>query len=216
MDGVGSYGAGRTGSTVDPITFAKQPQTILRVLSWIFSLVVFASIINEGYVNTGSERLNCVFNKNLYACHYGEVVGLASLLQCTLFFLVDYKFSSISSVKERKKIVALDVGISGFGTFLYLVSFFFLTHQWYRTNTDDVPLNQGAAAARAAIVFSFVSILTWAGLTVCAVQRYLLGTDVTLFTTEHMDGGGTEAVEPGRVSSFPENSTAPTNQFPVC
>lgn len=35
MDGVGSFGAGRTGSTVDPITFAKQPQTILRVLSWV-------------------------------------------------------------------------------------------------------------------------------------------------------------------------------------
>lgn len=35
MDGVGSFGAGRTGSTVDPIAFAKQPQTILRVLSWV-------------------------------------------------------------------------------------------------------------------------------------------------------------------------------------
>lgn len=35
MDGVGSFGAGRSGSTIDPITFAKQPQTILRVLSWV-------------------------------------------------------------------------------------------------------------------------------------------------------------------------------------
>lgn len=35
MDGVGSFGAGRAGSTIDPITFAKQPQTILRVLSWV-------------------------------------------------------------------------------------------------------------------------------------------------------------------------------------
>lgn len=35
MDGAGSFGAGRTGSTVDPIAFAKQPQTILRVLSWV-------------------------------------------------------------------------------------------------------------------------------------------------------------------------------------
>lgn len=35
MDGVGSFGAGRTGSTIDPITFVKQPQTILRLLSWV-------------------------------------------------------------------------------------------------------------------------------------------------------------------------------------
>ena len=35
MDGVGSFGAGRAGSTVDPLAFAKQPQTILRVLSWV-------------------------------------------------------------------------------------------------------------------------------------------------------------------------------------
>lgn len=45
--------------------------------------------------------------------------------------------------------------------------------------------------------------------------RYLLGADMTLFTTEHMDGGGTEATNPDRVSSFPENNTAPTNQFPI-
>lgn len=51
MDGVGSFGAGRAGSTIDPIAFAKQPQTILRVLSWVrlglmvpgdFSVVVAA------------------------------------------------------------------------------------------------------------------------------------------------------------------------------
>lgn len=41
MDGVGSFGAGRTGSTVDPIAFVKQPQTILRVLSWVSVVFVF-------------------------------------------------------------------------------------------------------------------------------------------------------------------------------
>lgn len=35
MDGAGSFGAGRTGSVMDPIAFAKQPQTILRVLCWV-------------------------------------------------------------------------------------------------------------------------------------------------------------------------------------
>ncbi|CAL8273102.1 unnamed protein product [Lota lota] len=240
MDGVGSFGAGRTGSTLDPIAFAKQPQTILRVLSWIFSLVVFASIVNEGYVNMGSERLHCVFNQNADACNYGVFVGLVGLLACSFFFLLDYKFSSISSVKDRKKAVMLEVGFSGFWAFLYFVSFCFLANQWSRTTADKLPLNQGADAARAAIAFSFFSILTWVGLTVRAVQKYLLGTDMTLFTSEHMDGsapaqpypsnspGGTTtgtgitgsvvvegAADTYQNPPFTENNAAPTYQVPI-
>lgn len=79
----------------------------------IFSLVVFASIVNEGYVNIGSERLYCVFNKNADACNYGVFVGLVGLLACSFFGLLDYKFSSISSIKDRKKAVMLEIGFSG-------------------------------------------------------------------------------------------------------
>uniref|UniRef100_A0A672GEG2 Synaptogyrin n=1 Tax=Salarias fasciatus TaxID=181472 RepID=A0A672GEG2_SALFA len=259
LESMGSFGVGRTGSTIDPITFAKQPQTILRVLSWIFSLVVFASIVNEGYVNMGSERLHCVFNKNADACNYGVFVGLVGLLACSFFFLLDYKFSSISSVKDRKKAVMLEIGFSGFWAFLYFVSFCFLANQWSRTEADELPLNQGADAARAAIAFSFFSIITWvrrakeicsnthtlpplftapvppfalqAGLTVRAVQKYLLGTDMTLFTTEHLDGaaptqpypsnspGGTttttETAETYQNPPFTENNAAPTYQVPI-
>lgn len=76
-------------------------------------MVVFASIVNEGYVNMGSERLHCIFNKNTDACNYGVFVGLVGLLACSFFFLLDYKFSSISSVKDRKKAVMLEIGFSG-------------------------------------------------------------------------------------------------------
>lgn len=69
--------------------------------------------MNEGYVNMGSERLHCVFNKNADACNYGVFVGLVGLLACSFFFLLDYKFSSISSVKDRKKAVMLEIGFSG-------------------------------------------------------------------------------------------------------
>ena len=75
--------------------------------------MVFASIVNEGYVNMGSERLHCVFNKNADACNYGVFVGLVGLLACSFFFLLDYKFSSISSVKDRKKAIMLEIGFSG-------------------------------------------------------------------------------------------------------
>lgn len=69
--------------------------------------------MNEGYVNIGSERLYCVFNKNADACNYGVFVGLVGLLACTFFGLLDFKFSSISSVKDRKKAIMLEIGFSG-------------------------------------------------------------------------------------------------------
>lgn len=50
---------------------------------------------------------------------------------------------------------------AGFWAFLYFVSFCFLANQWSRTTADELPLNQGADAARAAIAFSFFSIITW-------------------------------------------------------
>lgn len=61
----------------------------------------------------GSERLHCVFNKNADACNYGVFVGLVGLMACSFFFLLDYKFSSISSVKDRKKAIMLEIGFSG-------------------------------------------------------------------------------------------------------
>lgn len=75
--------------------------------------MVFASIVNEGYVNFGSERLHCVFNQNGDACNYGVFMGLVGLLASSFFFLLDYKFSSISSVKDRKKAIMLEIGFSG-------------------------------------------------------------------------------------------------------
>ncbi|KAK3512146.1 hypothetical protein QTP70_031267, partial [Hemibagrus guttatus] len=227
MDGVGSFGAGRAGAEFDPFSFIQQPQTILRILAWIFSMVVFGSIINEGYVNIGSETLHCVFNKNNDACNYAITIGLIAFLACIFFFILDMKFQQISSVKDRKKAVLLEIGFSGLWAFLWFVGFCFLVNQWQRTTPDELPLNQGADAARAAIAFSFFSIFTWAGLTVRAVQKYLLGTDMSLFTREHMDGNqpiqpfptvpGTETTDAYQSPPFTEkpDSNAPTYQVPI-
>lgn len=76
-------------------------------------MVVFGSIINEGYINIGSETLHCVFNKNNDACNYGVTIGLIAFLACIFFFILDLKFQQISSVKDRKKAVLLDIGFSG-------------------------------------------------------------------------------------------------------
>lgn len=76
-------------------------------------MVVFASIINEGYVNMGSERLHCVFNKNADACNYGITIGILAFLASVFFLVLDVYFPQISSVKDRKRAVLLEIVFSG-------------------------------------------------------------------------------------------------------
>uniref|UniRef100_A0A3B5M7V2 MARVEL domain-containing protein n=1 Tax=Xiphophorus couchianus TaxID=32473 RepID=A0A3B5M7V2_9TELE len=163
-------------------------------------------------------------------------LGAVRLIWVTERETAAHRASMIKSVHFTSDALFLGNNISlfcwfpvGCWTFLYFVSFCFLANQWSRTKIDELPLNQGADAARAAIAFSFFSIITWAGLTVRAVQKYLLGTDMTLFTTEHMDGaaptqpypssspGGVpaETTEAYQSPPFTENNTAPTYQVPI-
>ncbi|XP_053550466.1 synaptogyrin-3 isoform X4 [Bombina bombina] len=170
MEGA-SFGAGRAGSGFEPVEFFKQPQTILRIVNWVFSIVVFGSIVNEGYINIDSPELHCVFNKNESACNYAISIGIIAFFACVFFFVLDIYFPQISSVKDRKKAVLLDMGFSGFWAFLWFVAFCYLANQWQRT--PNVPqVNQAADAARAAIAFSFFSIITWAYLPLCALERF--------------------------------------------
>ncbi|XP_025909684.1 synaptogyrin-3 [Nothoprocta perdicaria] len=160
----------------------------------VFSIVVFGSIVNECYVNRDSQdpELLCVFNENESACSYGIAVGIISFFGCIFFFVVDLYFQQISSVKDRKRAVLLDLSFSGFLSFLWFVAFCFLANQWQRT-TMSKGVSQGADAARAAIAFSFFSIITWVALVLKALQRYRLGTDMSLFATEQFAADGSAA-----------------------
>nr|XP_033785381.1 synaptogyrin-1 isoform X3 [Geotrypetes seraphini] len=171
MEG-GAYGAGKAGGAFDPQTFIRQPHTILRMISWLFSIVVFGCIVNEGYVNNLEDSKEfCIFNRNQNACNYGVTVGVLAFLSSLLYLALDIHFPQISSVKDRKKAVLSDIAVSAVWSFLWFVGFCFLTNQWQRSKLEDNPLNEGVDAARAAITFSFFSIFTWAILAVLALQR---------------------------------------------
>ncbi|XP_060705326.1 synaptogyrin-1-like isoform X1 [Hemiscyllium ocellatum] len=189
MEAAAAYGAGRAGGAFDPVTFIKQPQTIVRAVSWLFSIVVFGSIINEGYMNRPTEvEQHCIFNRNPNACNYGITIGVLAFLGCMAFLALDAYFPQISSVKDRKKVVLGDIGFSAFWSFLWFVGFCFLTNQWQVTDLEkDDPLQEGADAARAAITFSFFSIFTWAAQAFLGYQRYRLGADSALFSQEYTD-----------------------------
>ncbi|XP_035812464.1 synaptogyrin-1-like isoform X2 [Amphiprion ocellaris] len=162
MEPAGAYGAGKAGAvSFDPVAFFTHPRTVLRLLSWVFSMVVFSCIVNEGYINIGSERLLCVFNNNADACNYGVTVGVACFLGSIFFLILDIYFPTMSNVKDRRRAVLLDLIFSGLASFLWFVGFCFLANQWQMTSPDELPLAQGSDAARATIAFCFFSILTW-------------------------------------------------------
>lgn len=55
----------------------------------------------------------CIFNRNQNACNYGVTMGSLAFLCCVAFLALDIYFPQISSVKDRKKAVLADVGVSG-------------------------------------------------------------------------------------------------------
>lgn len=169
-----AYGAALAGGAFDIWSFIKRPQTIARLFSWLFSIVVFATIVSEGYINEITKgETKCMFNGNDSACSYGIGVGVLAFLACVAFIVLDAYFPQISSATDRKYIVLGDLCFSGVWTFLWFVCFCFLANQWSRTTQQAVP----ADAARAVVAFSFFSTATWALLTVFALRRYRQGID---------------------------------------
>jgi len=205
MDQGGAYGAGKSGEAFNIITFFKQPKTILRVLSWVFSLIVFGCIVAEG----NDPKVGCVFGKDQGACSYGIIIGVFAFIISLAFFVADLIFPSISSASKRKKIVMADLGLSGAWTFLYFVSFCVLTNAWMSPDSSTV---NNADNARAAITFSFFSIGSWAGLTYFALQSYRQGT-LSAFAPSYQDPMQTESSAP--YTSFPSAAemSSPTNNY---
>ncbi|XP_032396727.1 synaptogyrin-2b [Etheostoma spectabile] len=171
--GASAYGASLAGGGFDFYKFIRQPQPIVRILSWIFALVVFATIATEGYVNTPqSVDVKCIFNQNDSACHYATGIGVIAFLACVAFLMLDVYLPFMSSAQERKYAVMADLGFSGVWSFLWFVCFCLLASQWAKTHdVSGIPED----AARAAVAFSFFSIATWGILTYFALSRFRRG-----------------------------------------
>uniref|UniRef100_A0A3Q1BAC9 MARVEL domain-containing protein n=1 Tax=Amphiprion ocellaris TaxID=80972 RepID=A0A3Q1BAC9_AMPOC len=89
------------------------PLTDLITL-FLFSIVILGCIANEGYVNRPEEvEEYCIFNRNQNACNYGVAMGTLCFLCSAAFLALDVYFPQISGVKDRKKAVMADIGVSG-------------------------------------------------------------------------------------------------------
>ncbi|XP_056405812.1 synaptogyrin-2 [Hyla sarda] len=179
----GAYGAAKAGGSFNLEDFLKRPETIMRLLSSVFALIVFACILTEGYVSVPDSLIHCIFNQNIDACHYGVGIGVLAFIGALVFLALDIYFPTVSNINTRKYIVLSDLGFAGLWTFLWFVGFCFLANQWSVTNPDSYVT--GGDGARAAIAFSFFSILSWFPLASLAYKRYKMGVDD--FNTNYID-----------------------------
>uniref|UniRef100_A0A8C6XKP5 Synaptogyrin 3 n=1 Tax=Naja naja TaxID=35670 RepID=A0A8C6XKP5_NAJNA len=90
---------------------------------------------------------------------YGIAIGLLAFLACTFFLVMDLYFQQIRATTKFQGADCFFC-LTGFWSFLWFVAFCFLANQWQRT-PDSKGASQGGDAARAAIAFSFFSIISW-------------------------------------------------------
>ena len=80
----------------------------------VFSIVVFATITAEGYVNPSTGAIShCMYNEDNSACSYGVGIGILAFLACVVFIALDAYFPQISNAKDRRYIVTGDLVFSG-------------------------------------------------------------------------------------------------------
>jgi hypothetical protein len=166
MDSGGVYGSGGATGEFQLQAFVSKPQVILRLIGWLFAIVVFGCIADKGHQGN-----DCVYNGVEGACGYGIAVGVIAFLALMAFLVLDAMFDNISNVMHRKYAVLADIGFSGFWTFMWFVCFCLLADLWRRTEHSHI----NSSAPGAAVAFSFFSIAIFAALTVFAVRRYRLG-----------------------------------------
>nr|KAF6408165.1 synaptogyrin 4 [Molossus molossus] len=91
------------------VQFLKRPKTVVRIFAGVFSLIVFSSLLTDGYQNkTDSSQLHCVLNSNNVACSFAVGAGLLALLSCLAFLALDAHESHIADSRFRTAFQLLD------------------------------------------------------------------------------------------------------------
>nr|KAF6408168.1 synaptogyrin 4 [Molossus molossus] len=96
------------------VQFLKRPKTVVRIFAGVFSLIVFSSLLTDGYQNkTDSSQLHCVLNSNNVACSFAVGAGLLALLSCLAFLALDAHESHIADSRFRTAFQLLDFILAG-------------------------------------------------------------------------------------------------------
>ncbi|XP_037372784.1 synaptogyrin-4 isoform X2 [Talpa occidentalis] len=144
----------------EAVRFLKRPKTIARIFAGVFSLVVFSSLLTDGYQNKAdSSKLHCVLNSHTPACSFAVGAGLLAFLTSLLFLLLDAQEARIANTRFKTAFQLLDFILAVLWTGIWFVGFCFMANQWQHSPPKEFLL--GSSSARAAIAFAFFSILVW-------------------------------------------------------
>uniref|UniRef100_A0A3Q3K4U3 MARVEL domain-containing protein n=1 Tax=Monopterus albus TaxID=43700 RepID=A0A3Q3K4U3_MONAL len=93
---------------------AQHSQSAFKQPITLFSIVVLGCIANKGYINRSNEvEEYCIFNCNQNAYNYGVTMGVLCFFSSAAFLVLDAYFLQISGMKDRKKAIIADIGVSG-------------------------------------------------------------------------------------------------------
>ncbi|XP_064437609.1 synaptogyrin-4 isoform X1 [Mirounga angustirostris] len=144
----------------EAVQFLKRPKTIIRIIGGVFSLIIFSSLLTDGYQNkTESSKLHCVLNSNNVACSFAVGAGLLAFLNCLTFLALDAHESCIGNTRFKTAFQLLDFILAVLWTGIWFVGSCFLANQWQHSPPKGFLL--GSSGAKAAITFAFFSICIW-------------------------------------------------------
>nr|XP_021496033.1 synaptogyrin-4 isoform X2 [Meriones unguiculatus] len=93
----------------EAVRFLRKPKSISRICGGVFSLVIFSSLLTDGYQNTTeSPQLHCVLNSNRMACSFAVGAGFLSFLSCLVFLTLDTQESRITGTRFKTAFQLLD------------------------------------------------------------------------------------------------------------
>ncbi|XP_058385723.1 synaptogyrin-4 [Diceros bicornis minor] len=195
----------------EAVQFLKRPKTIARILAGVFSLIVFSSLLTDGYQNkTDSSQLLCVLNSSNTACSFSVGAGLLAFLSCLGFLALDAHQSRLASTRFKTAFQLLDFILAVLWTGVWFVGFCFLANQWQHSPPKEFLL--GSSSAKAAITFAFFSILVWIFQAYLALQD--LQHDTPVPYKRSLDEGGvvlTSLSPPLAASPVSTPATGPNN-----
>ncbi|XP_007536321.1 synaptogyrin-4 [Erinaceus europaeus] len=139
------------------VQFLKKRKTVGRIFSGVFSLVIFSTLLTDGFQNqTDSAQLHCVLGGGLATCRFAVGAGVLAFLCCLLFLLLDARWGRAARLKPGLQL--LDLGVAVLWTAVWFGGFCFLVSQWQHSPKQ---FTLGSSSAKAAIAFTFFSVFSW-------------------------------------------------------
>ncbi|XP_059521938.1 synaptogyrin-4 isoform X2 [Myotis daubentonii] len=144
----------------EAVQFLKRPKTVARIFAGIFALIVFSSLLTDGYQNkTDSSQLRCVLNSSNMACGFAVGAGFLALLSCLAFLALDAHEGHLACTRFRTAFQLLDFILAVLWAGTWFLGFCFLANQWHRSPPKQFLL--GNSSAKASIAFAFFSVPIW-------------------------------------------------------